>query len=286
MHAVVRQVLRQAEILTAMGLVFVASWAFVAWMTLSMAHPAVRVMMPVDAAWSWSTAVAVAVMWGGMMVAMMLPSAAPMILTFDALERRNAQAGRAASRSLVFAGAYLLVWIGYSALAAGAQWALQASGMLTPMIVSSSDRLTAGLLIVAGLYQLTPLKQACLRRCRTPAGFLMAEWRDGMARRPDDGPEARPLLRGMLLGAHAPPVRRGRHESGLDRVPDPRGGARKMAAAAGLDRSAIRRSPALRRRRNFALNGHAKGGGPARPLRHACRRLTVPPSRTGYAWRS
>ena len=180
MHAVVRQVLRQAEILTAMGLVFVASWAFVAWMTLSMAHPAVRVMMPVDAAWSWSTAVAVAVMWGGMMVAMMLPSAAPMILTFDALERRNAQAGRAASRSLVFAGAYLLVWIGYSALAAGAQWALQASGMLTPMIVSISDRLTAGLLIVAGLYQLTPLKQACLRRCRTPAGFLMAEWRDGM----------------------------------------------------------------------------------------------------------
>ena len=180
MHAVVRQVLRQAEILTAMGLVFVASWAFVAWMTLSMAHPAVRVMMPVDAAWSWSTAVAVAVMWGGMMVAMMLPSAAPMILTFDALERRNAQAGRAASRSLVFAGAYLLVWIGYSALAAGAQWALQASGMLTPMIVSSSERLTAGLLILAGVYQLTPLKQACLRRCRTPVGFLMAEWRDGM----------------------------------------------------------------------------------------------------------
>ena len=180
MHAVVRQVLRRAEILTAMGLVFVASWAFVAWMTLSMAHPAVRVMMPVDAAWSWSTAVAVAVMWGGMMVAMMLPSAAPMILTFDALERRNAQAGRAASRSLVFAGAYLLVWIGYSALAAGAQWALQASGMLTPMIVSSSERLTAGLLILAGVYQLTPLKQACLRRCRTPVGFLMAEWRDGM----------------------------------------------------------------------------------------------------------
>ena len=180
MHAVVRQVLRQAEILTAMGLVFVASWAFVAWMTLGMAHPAVRLTMPVDAAWAWATAVAVFVMWGSMMVAMMLPSAAPMILTFDALERRNAPPGRAASRSLVFAGAYLLVWIGYSALAAGAQWALQASGMLTPMIVSSSERLTAGLLILAGLYQLTPLKQACLRRCRTPDGFLMAEWRDGM----------------------------------------------------------------------------------------------------------
>ena len=259
MHAVVRQVLRQAEILTAMGLVFVASWAFVAWMTLSMAHPAVRVMMPVDAAWSWSTAVAVAVMWGGMMVAMMLPSAAPMILTFDALERRNAQAGRAASRSLVFAGAYLLVWIGYSALAAGAQWALQASGMLTPMIVSSSERLTAGLLILAGVYQLTPLKQACLRRCRTPVGFLMAEWRDGMRGALTMGLKHGLYCAGCCWGAHAPPVRRGRHESGLDRIPDPCGGARKMAAAAGLDRSAIRRSPALRRRRDIALTGRAEG---------------------------
>ena len=179
MYAVVRQLLRQAEMVTAMALVLVASWAFVAWMTLGMSHPVVQSTMPVDAAWSRATAVAVAVMWAGMMVAMMLPSAAPMILTFDSLERRDAEAGRATSRSLVFAGAYLLVWIGYSALAAGAQWGLQASGMLTPMIVSSSERLTAGLLVLAGLYQLTPLKQACLRRCRTPLGFLIAEWRDG-----------------------------------------------------------------------------------------------------------
>ena len=179
MHAIVRQALRHAEILTAMGLVFVASWAFVAWMTLSMSHPVVRSMMPLDTAWSWATAAAVVVMWGGMMIAMMLPSAAPMILAFDGLERRNAQAGRAMSRSLAFGGAYLLVWIGFSALAAGAQWALQASGVLTPMIVSNSNGLTAGLLILAGLYQLTPLKQACLRHCRTPLGFLMAEWRDG-----------------------------------------------------------------------------------------------------------
>ena len=179
MHALVRRALRRAEILTAIGLVIVASWAFVAWTTLSMSHPVVGLLMPVDAAWSWTTAVAVVVMWGGMMVAMMLPSAAPTILTFDALERRNAEAGRAATRPLVFAGAYILVWIGYSALAAGAQWGLQASGLLTPMIVSNSDGLTAGLLILAGLYQLTPLKQACLRHCRTPEAFLLAEWRDG-----------------------------------------------------------------------------------------------------------
>lgn len=179
MHAVVRRLLRQAEILTAIGIVLVASWALVAWMTLSMSHPLVQLTMPVDAAWSGSTAVAVFVMWACMMFAMMLPSAAPMILAFDSLDRRDAEQGRATSRSLVFAGAYLLVWMGYSALAAGAQWGLQAGAMLTPMIVSSSGWLTAGLLILAGLYQLTPLKQACLRHCRTPLGFLMAEWRDG-----------------------------------------------------------------------------------------------------------
>ncbi len=179
MHALVRQALRHAEILTAMGLVFVAGWAFVAWMTLSMSHPVVRLAMPLDTAWSGATAVAVVVMWGGMMIAMMLPSAAPMILAFDTLERRDAPAGRATPLSLAFGGAYLLVWIGFSALAAGAQWGLQASGLLTPMIVSSSERLTAGLLILAGLYQLTPLKQACLKRCRSPLGFLMEEWRDG-----------------------------------------------------------------------------------------------------------
>ena len=94
MRAVVRRFLRQAEILTAMGLVFVASWAFVAWMTLDMSHPLVQLTMPLDAAWSRATAVAVAVMWAGMMFAMMLPSAAPMILTFDSLERRNVEPGQ------------------------------------------------------------------------------------------------------------------------------------------------------------------------------------------------
>ena len=178
MRAVPGGILRRAELWTAMALALAASWAFVAWMTLDMAHPLVRLMMPLHAGWSLATVVAVAAMWAGMMVAMMLPSAAPTILAFDRLERADVEGG-ARSRALVFAGAYLLVWGGYALLAAGAQWGLQASGLLTPMIVSRSDWLTAGLLVLAGLYQLTPLKQACLRRCRTPLGFLLAEWRDG-----------------------------------------------------------------------------------------------------------
>lgn len=179
MHAIARQVLNHAEIVTAIGLALVASWGFVAWITLDMSHPVVMSMMPVDASWSWGTVGAVFLMWAGMMAAMMIPSAAPMILTFDAIERRNTQTAEAPPRSMHFAGAYLVVWTAFSLLATGVQWGLQQSDLLTPMIESRSDWLTATLLILAGLYQLTPLKHACLNYCRTPLGFLLAEWRDG-----------------------------------------------------------------------------------------------------------
>ncbi|MDE0335688.1 MAG: DUF2182 domain-containing protein, partial [Defluviicoccus sp.] len=108
MRSVVHRLARRAEILTALALVLVASWAFVAWITLDMSHPLVRLTMPVDTAWSWATAVAVVVMWAGMMFAMMLPSAAPTILAFDSVERGDEGDGRGTPRTLVFAGAYLL----------------------------------------------------------------------------------------------------------------------------------------------------------------------------------
>jgi predicted metal-binding membrane protein len=179
MHAILHRLMSHAEIITALGLVLAASWAFVAWMTLDMSHPVVRMMMPIDASWSWSTVSAVLLMWGGMMLAMMLPSAAPMILSFDAIQRRDARSVELLPRSFLFAGAYVLLWTVFSMLATGAQWGLQWSGLLTPMIASRSDWLTAALLILAGVYQLTPLKHACLNYCRSPTSFLMAEWRDG-----------------------------------------------------------------------------------------------------------
>ena len=181
MNVLPRSPLVNAEIVTAVALVLAASWAFVAWMTLDMSHPFVMMMMPIDASWSWATIGAVFMMWAIMMIAMMLPSAAPMILMFDTVERRNSSAERQRFRSLYFASAYLAVWIGLSALAAGLQWGLQSNGLLTPMIQSRSDWLTAALLVLAGLYQLTPLKHSCLNYCRSPIGFLMSEWRDGIS---------------------------------------------------------------------------------------------------------
>lgn len=163
-----------------MALTLAASWAFVAWMTLDMSHPFVMLMMPVDASWSRVTVGAVFAMWAVMMVAMMLPSAAPMILMFATVELRNSKAGRQRFRSLHFAGAYLFVWIVYAGFATGAQWLLQHYGLLTAMILSRSHWLTAALLILAGTYQLTPLKHSCLNYCRSPIGFLMSEWREGV----------------------------------------------------------------------------------------------------------
>ena len=179
MHAVPRGLLRHAEIVTAMTLVLAASWAFVAWMTLDMSHPFVRMMMPSDASWTLATLGAVFMMWATMMIAMMLPSAAPMILMFDTIDQRAAADQGLRLRSMYFATAYLAVWVACSAVATGLQWALQHSGLLSPMIDSRSHWLTAAILLVAGIYQLTPLKHACLTYCRSPIGFLMSQWRDG-----------------------------------------------------------------------------------------------------------
>ena len=180
MHAFPRRLLAHPQIVTALALLLAASWAFVAWMTLDMSHPFVMMMMPIDAAWSWATVGAVFMMWTVMMIAMMLPSAAPMILMFDTIERRNSKTERLRFRSLYFTAAYLAVWVGFSALATGLQWGLQYNGLLTPMILSRSDWLTAFLLVLAGAYQLTPLKHSCLNHCRSPIGFIMSEWRDGL----------------------------------------------------------------------------------------------------------
>jgi predicted metal-binding membrane protein len=129
-------------------------------------------------AWSVSDFAVAFGMWSVMMMGMMLPSASPMVLTFAGISRRRAP-DHSFLRTSLFVGGYLLVWIGYSAGAALLQGGFQAAALLTPMGASASPHLAGGLLVGAGLYQWTPLKDACLTGCRTPMGFLMAEWRPG-----------------------------------------------------------------------------------------------------------
>jgi predicted metal-binding membrane protein len=116
-------------------------------------------------------------MWAVMMTGMMLPGAAPMILTFAAMHRQGTK-DRVAP-TMLFAGGYLLVWGGFSGLATVLQWALDRLVLLSPMPAAGNAALAGGLFLLAGAYQLTPLKQACLRHCRSPFAFLLNEWRDG-----------------------------------------------------------------------------------------------------------
>lgn len=153
----------------------VAAWTFVAWTALDMGHPLAQLMMPPSHQWHWANLLAIFVMWAAMMAAMMLPSSLPMVLAFVHLSAHQGERARAR----VFVGAYLLVWTAVSAAATALQWALQAAGLLDPMAASTSPWLTGLLLLIAGLYQFSPLKRACLAHCRSPLGFLLGEWRSG-----------------------------------------------------------------------------------------------------------
>ncbi len=135
--------------------------------------------MLAPAVWTPAYFALMLVMWWVMMAAMMLPSAAPTILLFAALSRKSAERGDPAVPTGIFATAYIIVWGGFSLLATFAQMQLDGLALLSPMMNSTSVLLGAALLIAAGVYQMTPLKYACLRHCRTPIDFFARRWRRG-----------------------------------------------------------------------------------------------------------
>jgi predicted metal-binding membrane protein len=118
-------------------------------------------------------------MWSVMMVAMMLPSATPTVLMFETMVRKGASHASRTAMLTIFVAGYLAIWTLYSGLAAAGQLWLQHSGLVVPAISKSLPAVSAGLLIVAGIFQLTPLKHACLRHCQSPLGFFMVHWRRG-----------------------------------------------------------------------------------------------------------
>ena len=122
----------------------------------------------------------VLLMWTVMMVGMMVPTATPMTLTYAAVARKAARDQTPVPPTMVFAAGYVVLWTLFSVLAALAQWGLDQAAVLSPLIVTTSPALGAGLLIVAGTYQLTPFKRACLDHCRSPAHFLSAHWKQGV----------------------------------------------------------------------------------------------------------
>jgi predicted metal-binding membrane protein len=178
--------LPEASRLAAAGIAVVLglSWAYLLYMGWGMEHMdkvAGSVLMPAMVGWGGADLMLVFVMWAIMMAAMMLPSAAPMLMLFAKVSAVRSEGARGNLAVGVFALGYLATWAGFSALATLAQWGLLEARLVSPMMSSASPAFSAALLAAAGAYQFSPLKNACLARCRSPLSFLLNEWRDGLA---------------------------------------------------------------------------------------------------------
>jgi predicted metal-binding membrane protein len=119
-------------------------------------------------------------MWAVMMLGMMLPSASPMLMLYSGIARRSPHA-TVARQTYALAAGYSTVWAVFSLGATALQRVLASVLLLTPMMEVASPAVGASLLMAAGVYQLTPLKHACLRTCQSPLGFLMSRWRPGVS---------------------------------------------------------------------------------------------------------
>ena len=161
----------------ALAAVILAAWAYLLAGAGMDSHEMDGMTMPMmRGEWSAGYFALMLVMWSVMMAAMMLPSALPMILFHAMISRQRAQTKSATAWFVV---GYVAVWSAFSLAATALQWALATAELLSPMMESSSRALAGALLIAAGGYQWTPLKQSCLRKCRSPLDFVIEFWREG-----------------------------------------------------------------------------------------------------------
>ncbi|MCP3371020.1 DUF2182 domain-containing protein [Bradyrhizobium cajani] len=173
--------LRRDRLIVAIGTAAVAAlaWAYLAsgagMDTDMMADMPDMAPMP----WTPLYAALLFAMWWVMMIAMMAPSAAPTVLLYVTVKRKQETASRAAIDAWIFLAGYLVTWAGFSLVAVLAQWALERFGLLSMAMATTSAVLGGAILLAAGLYQFTPLKHACLRYCESPLLFLSRHWRLG-----------------------------------------------------------------------------------------------------------
>jgi predicted metal-binding membrane protein len=117
--------------------------------------------------------------WVAMMIAMMFPTAAPMIVMFGTVAAGKQQRAQPFVPTWVFVSAYLTVWVGFGVVAYAAAAGLSALAMQSMWLMDNAARLGGAVLLVGGIYQLSPLKSLCLTKCRSPLSFLLTSWRDG-----------------------------------------------------------------------------------------------------------
>ena len=166
---------RAVVLVNLIGLTLLA-WLYLVW---DAAHMMDMAGMPMTASWTFGHFVMMFLMWAIMMVGMMIPSASPMILLYAQLARKHAEHGHLLPRIWIFTGGYLAVWTGFSLLATVMQMLLEQAALMSPMMIANNTTLSGLLLIVAGIYQWLPWKEACLKRCRAPLQFFIMNWRSG-----------------------------------------------------------------------------------------------------------
>jgi predicted metal-binding membrane protein len=162
-----------------LAVVILISWAYMLHMGWRISGTGTEITLACMMHWGPGDIAHMFVMWAIMMVAMMFPAATPMILMFTTVNQRRGETQEPIIATGLFVLGYFLVWTAYSALAATAQYGLHLSALLTHHLVMTSPFLGGVLLVGAGVFQWTPFRDACMSKCRSPLGFLMAEWREG-----------------------------------------------------------------------------------------------------------
>ena len=173
----------RAVVLGSLGFVILLAWAYLltgAGAGMEMMDIGGGRMMAMPPEWTLAYGLVVFAMWAVMMVAMMLPSAAPVTLLIASIAKKRREAGTALGVTTApFVLGYLAVWLTFAAVATLLQWRLDAAELLSETMALAGTVVAGSVLVLAGIYQWTPLKQACLRHCRSPLDFLLHHWRDG-----------------------------------------------------------------------------------------------------------
>jgi predicted metal-binding membrane protein len=172
----------RAIVVGALATLTILAWAYTLWLAKTMnpmpqtemAHVG-AMLAPAFKPWTATDFVVMFVMWTVMMVGMMTPSASPMILVYARVGRQAALQGKPLAATGYFASGYLLAWTVFSLVATVGQWLLGRAALLTPMMATANDVAGALVLIAAGLFQWTPAKDACLKHCQSPLGFIL-QW--------------------------------------------------------------------------------------------------------------
>jgi predicted metal-binding membrane protein len=179
---VLRRLLRQDRVIVIVGATAISllGWSYLLYEGWAMEHmDLVSMAMPSAGAWGLPDLLTIFAMWTIMMIAMMVPSVTPMLLTFAMINRSRHAQGLVFVPVWVFLAGYVTMWTAFSLVATLAQWGLHNVGLISPMMVGTSPLLGSLVLMLAGIYQWTPFKRACLKHCRGPLQFLLNYWRDG-----------------------------------------------------------------------------------------------------------